>query len=283
MRRAALLLGVALGCGKGDRSEVGLADASKTAGADVSTDTAAARPVAGQPKDTGGPGTAAVDREATTALEKMGTYLRSLKSFQVKATTTRDEVSADGQKIQFASTADMLVQRPNRMRAELTSDAQHRLFFYDGKTFTIWADLPGYYASVPAPATLSELSDRLEEKFSIELPLRDLFLWGSDRSKIDDLKAAVDIGPSQVQGTTVEHFAFRQNGLDWQIWIQKGDYPLPRKLVITTLTDDARPDYTAVLDWNLAPSFNDAAFGFDPPSGAKRIILTQTDTLAGRM
>lgn len=164
----------------------------------------------------------------------------------------------------------------------MTSDAQHRLFFYDGKTFTLFADLPGYYASVPAPGTIGELGDRLEEKFAIELPLRDLFLWGADGSTGDDITAAVDIGPSQVEGTTVEHYAFRQSGLDWQLWLQKGDYPLPRKLVITTLTDEARPDYTAILTWNLAPSFNDAAFVFDPPSGAKKIVLAQADRLAGR-
>jgi uncharacterized protein DUF2092 len=28
-----------------------------------------------------------------------------------------------------------------------------------------------------------------------------------------------------------------------------------------------------VLTWNLAPSFNDAAFTFDPPPGAHPIVL----------
>jgi hypothetical protein len=46
--------------------------------------------------------------------------------------------------------------------------------------------------------------------------------------------------------STCEHYAFRQEGLDWQIWIQ-GDYPLPRKFVIRTLTDDARPQHTSNL------------------------------------
>jgi hypothetical protein len=219
-----------------------------------------------------------VDREAIAALDKMGAYLRSLKAFQVNASTTRDEVLADGQKIEMASTADVLVRRPDRLRAEVTSDGQHRLFFYDGKSFTMWADLPGYYATVPAPATIGELSDRLEERFAIELPLQDLFFWGTDRSRAADIEAAVDVGPSQIEGTTVEHFAFRQNGLDWQLWVQKGDYPLPRKLVLTTLTDEARPQYRTVLTWNLAPSFNDAAFAFDPPEGAKKIVLARADT-----
>jgi len=85
----------------------------------------------------------------------------------------------------------------------------------------------------------------------------------------------MDAGPSVVAGTTCEQYAFRQNGIDWQVWIQKGDHPLPRKLVITTTSDAARPQHTAVYAWNLAPSFNEAAFVFDPPPGAERVALAK--------
>jgi len=81
------------------------------------------------------------------------------------------------------------------------------------------------------------------------------------------------MGPGEVLGTTCQHYAFRQEGADWQVWIQKGDFPLPRKLVITTTDDPARPQHTAVYLWNLAPSVNDAAFTFTPPSGARKIVL----------
>ena len=89
--------------------------------------------------------------------------------------------------------------------------------------------------------------------------------WSSD-----GITAAMDVGPSDVGGTTCEHYAFRQEEIDWQIWIQMGDHPLPRKLVITTKTDEARPQHTAVYTWNLAPSYNDPAFEFDPPAGRRQ-------------
>ena len=41
--------------------------------------------------------------------------------------------------------------------------------------------------------------------------------------------------------------------------------------MITTKTDEARPQTSAVYTWNLAPSFNDAAFTFDPPAGAGKV------------
>lgn len=223
----------------------------------------------------------AVEPEAMAALNRMGSYLRTLKAFQVQAATTTDEVLDDGEKVQFHGVTDLLARVPNGLRAEVVSDRQHRTFLYDGKSFTLFAQRVGYYATVPAPPTLAELADGLDEKYGIEVPLVDLFRWGGPRAGTTDIKSATDVGPSVVEGTTCEHYAFRQPGLDWQIWIQQGDYPLPRKLVLSTLTDDARPQHTSVYTWNLAPSFDDAAFVFDPPSGAQKIVLAELGATAG--
>ena len=123
------------------------------------------------------------------------------------------------------------------------------------------------------PPTIGKLTAALDDKYDLRLPLEDLFYWGTPQSKVGDIKTAIDVGPSEIGGVTCEHYVFHQEGLDWQVWIQQGDYPLPRKLVITTLTDDARPQYNSVLTWNLAPSFNEAAFEFNPPAGAQKIVL----------
>jgi hypothetical protein len=214
------------------------------------------------------------DPDAIKALEDMGRYLRTLNAFQIRTQTTRDEVLADGQNIEFGAVVDMIVARPNRLRAEVTSDKQQRLYFDDGKTFSVWARRMNYYATLPAPPTLRELADTLADRYNVELPVADLFYWGDTRNT-EQIRGAMDIGPSQIDGVTCEHYAFRQDGADWQVWIQQGDYPLPRKLVITTLSDPARPKFTSVMTWNLAPSFNDAAFTFVPPKDARRIMLIQ--------
>ena len=153
------------------------------------------------------------------------------------------------------------------------SDRKSRIYFFDGKTFAVYLPRMNMYASAAAPPTIGQLDDALEAKYGIELPLRDLFVWGTDAAKTAAITSARDIGPASVDGTTCEHYAFRQEGLDWQIWIQLGDYPLPRKMILTTLTDEARPQYTSTMTWNLAPSFNDTAFTFVPPKGTERIVL----------
>jgi len=216
-----------------------------------------------------------MDSRAMDALNAMGTYLRTLQAFQVQAVLATDDVTDDGQTIQFATNVDLLVSKPNRMRLQVTGDETNRLYLYDGKNFTIYGQLVNYYATVPAPPTIKELIDKIRDRFDIDLPLVDLFQWGTDESDIKNINGAADIGPTSVGGITCEQYAFHQENIDWQIWIQLGQYPLPRKLVIRTLSDDAKPQHSEVLTWNLAPSFNDGAFAFDPPPDAHKILLDE--------
>ena len=215
----------------------------------------------------------AIDPEAIAALEKMGGYLRTLKAFRVEAITSNDTVLEDGQKIQHEGTADILANVPNGLRIHTNNDRHERLFLYDGKEFTLWGQRMDYYATVDAPDTIGKLADMLENKYDIDLPQIDLFRWGTPEMDKAAIVGALDAGPAVINGTTCQHYVFRQDDIDWQIWIQKGDYPLPRKVVITTKTDDARPQHSAEYQWDLAPSFNDAAFTFNPPKGALRVVL----------
>ena len=218
---------------------------------------------------------AAVDTAAMNALARMGAYLNTLDAFQVRAEITADDVLADGQKVQRTSTADLVADRPNRLRVSLEGDHPQRLILYDGRTFTLWAPRPRYYADAPAPPTIAELANVLEDRYAIDLPMADLFRWGTPEARVGEITSARVIGASQVDGVTCTHYAFRQAGLDWQVWIQKGAFPLPRRLVLTTLTDSARPQHATVFTWNLAPSYNDAAFAFVPPPDARRITLVE--------
>jgi hypothetical protein len=216
-----------------------------------------------------------IDPDAMTALRKMGDYLRTLNAFQVHADVTTENVGNDGQKVQMLTTADMVAQRPNKLRVEVVNNRQPRTFYYDGKDFTLWAPRLKYYATVPAPATARELFLKLEDKYNIEIPFVDLFKWGTPDANTNEITNATDIGPSVVNGITAEQYAFRQPGLDWQVWIQAGEFPLPLRVVLTTTTDDARPQHQSTYTWNLAPSFTDKAFAFVVPPDAKKIPIME--------
>src|SRR6185436_9943719 len=105
-----------------------------------------------------------IEPAALDALDKMGAYLRTLKSFEVQSRTATDEVLESGQKLQFEAALHLRARRPDRLWLEVDSDRKTRQLFYDGKTFTIYGPRNRMYASVPAPATIQELTEVAEEK-----------------------------------------------------------------------------------------------------------------------
>ena len=211
------------------------------------------------------------DAKAMEALTGMGAYLRSLKTFAVHADTVTDEVLTTGQKLQFAGSVDYLVQTPNRFRADVRNDRRERRFIYEGKTVTMYAPRMQYYGTVAAPATIAEALVVADQNYGISLPLADLFLWGTDKAGLEDIKEAQYIGPAKIGGKACDHFAFRQEGVDWQLWIQPGVRPLPCKIVITTTAEPARPQYAALLTWNTAPKIDKGSFAFVPPKGTGKV------------
>ena len=51
--------------------------------------------------------------------------------------------------------------------------------------------------------------------------------------KVGEITGAIDVGPAEVGGVTCEQYAFRQPGLNWQIWIQQADFPLLEETVLS--------------------------------------------------
>jgi hypothetical protein len=215
-----------------------------------------------------------VEPEAVAALKKMSAYLGTLNTFEVKADTTRDIVTTNGHRVQLGGVSDYKVRKPNAFVIDVMTDYKQRRFFYDGKQFTVFAPQLGYYATAAAPPTILQTIDVLENRYGVDLPLDDLFRWNDPSgSQLAELTSGFYVGDADIDGVPTDHYAFRQQNVDWEIWIQQGAQPLPRKLVITDLTDEARPAYTARLDWNMNPTIAADAFTFRPGADAKQIQM----------
>ena len=215
-----------------------------------------------------------IEPEAVSALQRMSAYLTTLKAIEIKSDTSLELVREDGLKIEIDGTARYLVQAPDSFLIEVATDKKARQFYYDGKTVTVYAPKLGYYSSFPAPATIRETLELAHDKYGIVVPLEDLFRWSDPaRARTDQLQSAMVVGTSTIDGVQCDQYAFREGDIDWQIWIQKGDQPVPRKVVIIDRTDEARPAYIARLTWNTSPQFTKATFAFTPPKDAKAIRM----------
>ena len=220
----------------------------------------------------------AVDPASIQALKDMGAFLLTLKRFRVSTELTGERVLADGQKLQHTATAVIDVERPNRIRALMHSARSEREIVYDGKTVTLYTPAQKYYSTVEFTDTIGKLIERLEERYGVELPLADFFLWGTPAATVDKIESAMNAGQDFVGEELCDHYAFRQGKIDWQIWIEAGAKPLPRKVVITNRSDEARPQSVQIFDWNLKPGFKDAVFRFTPPKGATKVEIVPLKT-----
>jgi len=214
-----------------------------------------------------------VDTASVKALKDMGAYLVTLKRFGVEVRHSGERVLQDGQKLVHLSSATMDVSRPDRIHVTMRSARSQRQLYFDGKAVTLYTPAQKVYSSVPFSGNLGALVDLLEARYGVQLPLQDLFLWGTDAAAVDKIESAMNAGQEIVDGAVCDHYAFRQGRIDWQIWIQAGDQPLPRMLVITNRADEARPQSVALIDWQSRPSFKDSVFTFVPPKGTKKIEI----------
>ena len=219
-----------------------------------------------------------VDPASIQALRDMGAHLQSLKRFSVSTELTGERVLADGQKLQHGASAQMDVARPDRLRAVMRSARAERELFFDGKTVALFTPAQKVYSTIELSDTLAGLIEKLENKFGIEVPLSDLFVWGTPAAPLDKIESAMNAGQDFIGDDLCDHYAFRQGKVDWQIWITAGAKPLPRKVVITSRADEARPQSVSIIDWKLNPGFSDAVFRFVPPKGATKaeIVVPKT-------
>jgi hypothetical protein len=224
----------------------------------------AAAPLAAQP--------AGIDPQATKLLRASTDYLASQKRFTVETRSTLEVVLTSGQKLQFGNTVNMAVQRPDRLWAARSGDVVDQVFYYDGKTLTLHNPGEQFFATVPAPGTIEEMLDFARTSLDIIAPAGDLVYRNAYDILMDGVTSAFVVGKGMVEGVRCVHLAFRASDVDWQIWIQEGTQPLPRKLVITSRDVTSAPQFSVVMTrWNLAPTLADGKFRFTPPAGARGV------------
>ena len=232
----------------------------------LSVAVAAALPVAAlaQPGD--------VDEDAVQLLRRSTDYLAGEKKFRVDVDATIEAVTSSGQKLQFGQRVAITVQRPNRMRAERLGELVNQTFYYDGESLSVSLPDQKYYATTPAPPTMEAMLDFARDKLDVIAPASDLVYKNAFERLTQDLTSAFVVGKAVVGGVPCDHLAFRNEEVDWQIWIQEGDKPLPRKYIVTSKRITGSPQFVVVLSkWDPAPKITDATFKFVPPKGSRQI------------
>ena len=216
----------------------------------------------------------AVDPAATQILQRMTDYLGSLQKFSVHTQNTLEDVLDSGHRVDFDVSADVIISRPNKLHAERKGELIDQVFYYDGKTLTLYNPSDKVYATEPAPGTIEEMLDFARESLGLIVPAADLVYRNAFPLLMQDVTMAVVVGKSVIGGVKCDHLLFSRPGVDFQVWVADSGQPLPYKYVVTDTGTPARLSITTVMsDWNVAPAVADARFTFVPPKGAKPITF----------
>ena len=213
-----------------------------------------------------------IDARADRILRQMSDYLKTAGEFTFHADVTYDEVLASGQEIEYGGTADVTVRRPDRLHVEYRGDERRSRVFLDGGSFTLYDLDASVYAVTEVPPEIDAAVDLVFEKYGFSVPIADLVYSDPYSALTASVETGFVAGRHSVDGMPCHHLAFSQDAIDWQIWIEAGPRPVPRKLVITLKDEPGSPRYTARLSgWDFQPRLSDHYFEFHPPDGADEI------------
>jgi hypothetical protein len=217
--------------------------------------------------------------DAMSILKGMSDYVSSQQTIELSFDSDIEVITPELEKIQFTNSGSALVSRPDKLRAHRVGGYADVELIFDGATVSVFGRSINAYTRFDAPGTLDQLIEALQVGHGVALPGADLL-----RSNAYDVLAAgvieaKHIGRGVIDGVECEHLAFRNADTDWQLWVEVGDRPVPRKMVITSKTLNSAPQYTLrVKSWKTGGEPAADAFEFIPPAGAE---LLRPDALIG--
>lgn len=220
------------------------------------------------------PALPAIDPQAEKILQNLSEQKQKNIKASLEIVDTIDEVLESGQKIQYSHVRKLILSEPNQFWIESTGDVTNTTIWKDDKTFTMLDRDNNVYGQVDAPGTIDETMDMMVDTYGVSTPLADILSDDLFSVLMKDVKTCRYLGLHHVEGEKCHHIAATQQDIDWQIWVDTGDVPRVRKIVITYKKQPGSPQYSAVLKtFTKLHQVPEDTFTFNAPEGTKKIPL----------
>lgn len=210
----------------------------------------------------------------------MSDYLASAKTMSLTYDADIEVITPELQKLQFASSGRVILSRPNKVRATRVGGYADVELVFDGNTLTVYGKNIDALAQIPVHGTVDQLVHRLRDEFSVAIPGADFLLSGSYNEIMMDVLDVKYIGRGVIDGVECDHLAFRNQDTDWQLWVEVGSKPIPRKYVITSKDVAAAPQYTLrIKELRMDVDHGADAFALTVPASAKKVGIGALSSL----
>ena len=219
---------------------------------------------------------------ALQLVKAMSDYMTSQQSVSGRFDIDIDVVTPEIEKIQFSSTGNLVLARPDRIHVIRQGGNIDLNLFFDGKTVTLVDKGGSAYAQIASPGSIEPALKRLKAEYAVEAPVTDVLLANSFDTLMTGVRGAKYLGKEMIGGVECEHLFFRSTETDWQLWVRSGDQPIPCKYVISSKTVAASPQYTIRYhDWAFGQPAAATAFSFAPAASAKLVGFDKISSESG--
>jgi hypothetical protein len=216
-----------------------------------------------------------LSEDAARILTRMTDFIGATAAFTLASDTGHEVLQENGHVLEFGSQLTLAIQRPSRAIGRFESrKGDISITVLDGETLTVYVAIDDIYAydATRQPGDIDASLDFLAKQIGVPRQLRDFFSKDLTASLGSAVKSGYYVGESMISGVLCDHLALRGEKEDVQVWIARGDEPVPRRIVITYRQIEGQPQFwVEFTDWDFSPELSDATFTFTPPGDAKRI------------
>ena len=219
---------------------------------------------------------AAISEEASAALMRMGQTLRGAEQFSFQVRTTRVYAEANNEPLHIFHTIKVVAHRPNRLLVDVNGDDGANKLIFDGKTAIAYSAAQNKYATIPVPeGTIQGMLQEAVGRLGIDFPLADFLTEAPNKAFLTGVTSGRVVNTVTIDGAPYLHlFFFQPPGVELELWLEKSEQALPRRLIVTYRDLPGQPNFIAEFsDWNFNVQSSDADFAFQPPPGAEQAQL----------
>ncbi len=215
----------------------------------------------------------ALSREASQILTRMTDFISAAPAFYVVADSGNEVLQQDGQLLEFGAHFTLTIQRPSQANLRVDSrDGTTATTILDGDAISVFRVIENifYYDTTRQPGDINESLNFLATQLGV--PRQLPFILSKDfTASLSRVQSGYYVGGATIAGVPCDHLALRSEKLDVQLWIAKGNEPVPRRMIMMHREVEGRPRvWLQSSDWDFSPELSDHIFILSPPQDAER-------------
>jgi hypothetical protein len=201
----------------------------------------------------------------------MDAYTESMEQFEVTLESYTDHELA-GQIVSNPSTSRITVDRSGSLLSVTQGVLRKTEIYFHDAVLSVFSDEHDFYTRTDVPDELDEALIFALDEFDVETPGLDLLLINSLEYLVSDEEFVIYVtDSSSIRGVECHHIVISGPHADLQLWVEKGNNPVPRRALLIFKSEQGRPRHEMFLDWKTIDNLDSSIFEFEPPAGAREI------------